>query len=941
MHRSSRAGSRLLLVLVFLSGAAGLIDEVVFTRRFVQIFGSTSWALSTVLAAFMAGFALGAYRWGQAADRKASAIRLYAKLELAIAVSALAIFLVLPRLMPLFQALYDLSSRSFASYTAARFLVLFGLVLVPTTCMGATLPVLARALHGSESRIGSSVGLIYAVNTLGAVFGTVLAGFALIELLGLTATVACASALNVLAALGVLVLLRGGVPAGAAETPVALPDAFDASLRRAALAATFVSGFASLGFEVVWTRILIFYVTGTTYAFTIMLATFLVGIALGSFVFSRGVDFEKRPRAAIAVAQILAALMALLVVWILSALPQGREYPRPEGPTWMAIVAKHFAWSFSVMLLPTVCIGGTFPVACRMAVRSPSSRSRDVGQVYTANTLGAILGSLGAGFLLVPLFGLERSNRILAGALALSASFLLVPVLRGWGRALGLVPAAAFAALLAIVPGRRQLIDLDPGEKLTFYREGSAATVGVVEEASGERRLLIDNIFVAGSHPLMLTDQKSLAHFPCLLHEDPRRVLSVGFGSGGASYSFTLYREVKEVDCVEIVPDVPAAADQFLGANHGILKNPKFRLILDDARSYLSLASGREKYDVIVSDCTDLSYRANADLYQREFFEACRRRLNPGGIMCVWLPLRHLSHEDFGAALGSFLASFPHGTLWYMLNLPSHYVLLLGKAEPLSIDIGRMNERLSRPEIRADLEEIGLADPIRVASCLLLDEKGMARLTEGAPRHTEDHPRLEFTVPRFARGAEREFENIEEMLPNRVSLRAVLPELAGRDPGSVALDDAVAQALIAGHVAALRYDDLPAFRNYGLAVLARPRAPDVRRLLGARRRRYERYAALAATEPRYVRDRASLDLLDGRFAEAAAGFLDASRARSGSPEATECLLGAAVAEREGGAGDGVRLLDEILATRDASAVVVQIARALRDGAPAAPAAGLR
>ena len=382
-----------LLGLVFLSGAAGLMIEVVFTRRLVQVFGSTSEAVATVLAAFMAGFAIGAAIWGRVADRFEHPVRVYAALEVAIGGAAVGLYLSLPALHPLFQQVYDLSGRRMVVYTSVRFLVLGFLLLLPTTCMGATLPVLAAAVSGTR-RVGRDVGLIYAVNTAGAVAGTLLAGFVLVEVLGMTRTVLVAAVLNLLAAGGVVLLLRDSRRQPISEAP----SRAAAPLRREALTATFLSGFCALGFEVVWTRILIFYITGTTYAFSTMLATFLVGISLGSFLFAP--PRRSRDEAASRVG-LGPRGSQRSSPW--GSCPSSRSspragvYPRPEGPGWVEILAGQFGQCFAVMILPTICIGGTFPVVCRM-VAGTGRTGADVGVVYSTNTVGAILGSVLTGF---------------------------------------------------------------------------------------------------------------------------------------------------------------------------------------------------------------------------------------------------------------------------------------------------------------------------------------------------------------------------------------------------------------------------------------------------------------------------------------------------------------------------------------------------------------
>lgn len=907
-----------LYLAVFLSGAAGLAVEVVFTRRLVQVFGSTSEAVSTVLAAFMGGFALGAWIWGRRADRSARPARVYAVLELLIGASSALIFAVLPALQPLFESVYALAGRGSLSFTLVRFAVLFVLLALPATGMGATLPVLAAAL-GDPRAAGRTVGRLYALNTAGAVVGTVAAGFVLVEALGLTRTILAAAACNALAALIAWVSAPAASLPREDEGTAAAPPS---PLLRPAVVAAFVSGFASLGFEVVWTRILILYITATTYAFSTMLATFLVGITLGSWLFARRADLERHPLLTLALCHAAAAVMAPGVVAILALFPQGRVYPRPEGPSWIGILLMQVAQCVLVMLPPTFCLGGAFPLACRLVAR-PGSFGRDVGRVYTANTAGAILGSLAAGFVLVPRIGLAGANRALAGVLVLSAAWLL----RKGGAALplALVPPGALLLMVVLLPSRALVMDLDPGQKAVFYEEASAATVAVVEEKTGERRLLIDNIFVAGSHSIMLTDQKSLAHVPCLLHPDPARVLTIGFGSGGASHSFTLYDEVKEVEAVEIVPEVLDASDRFPSVNHGVTRHPKFRAVLDDAKSYLSLSRG-PGYDVITSDCTDLSYRANADLYQREFFETCARRLNPGGIMCVWLPLRHLSRDDFATALDSFLAAFPDGTLWYMLNFPTHYVLLVGTDGPLSVDLPRLSERLRRPAIRTDLAEIGLTEPLRFASCLLLGPEGMKKLVAGAVPHTEDHPRLEFTVPRFDRGVEREYENLEEMLAFRTPLADVLPELARRKPGLLMRQDASARALLQGHVAMLKREFRVALRAYALAAMGDPAAKDVARLISFHERALE---ALLQRNPGPDADvdRAHLAFVRGKLEEASQLYA-AVLGRGIRP--AECHLGLAVVQTLRGE-EGREHFERAAAEPGASPLVVEVARGYLEG----------
>ena len=304
--------------------------------------------------------------------------------------------------------------------------------------------------------------------------------------------------------------------------------------------------------------------------------------------------------------------------------------------------------------------------------------------------------------------------------------------------------AAAFGA----ATWGRSLHRTQGTERLVYYAEGNTATVSVVSEVAGTKTLYIDKVPVAATDPIMLTDQKTLAHLPMLLHPDPRRVLTVGFGSGGASWSFARYDRLEAVDCLEIDPAVFGAAPHMKESNHEVWRDPRFRLIIEDARSYLAYT--REQYDIISTDCTDLRYKTNANLYTTDYFGLCRRRLRPDGMVVVWMPLGGLDEDVFKMALRTFRNVFPHATLWYLTNYPTHYALLVGSLAPLRIDVARALERLAEPDVREDLAEIRLDSPAKLFTSLVLDENAYGAYVGDGPINSDRYPYLEFLAPRRA-----------------------------------------------------------------------------------------------------------------------------------------------------------------------------------------------
>ena len=800
----------------FISGLSGLIYEVIWTRLLLTMFGASIYAVSTVLAAFMGGLALGSFLGGKLADRWSRLLLVYGILEICIALAALAVPTLQHASEPIYQALYQTNSASYLSLSLLRFFLTFLTLLIPTTCMGATLPLLARFLVLQSGTVGSRIGGLYAINTLGAVTGTFLAGFVLIAEFGIRQTTWIAATLSVIAGLVALILSwRFETSArGTAPVPDERASAWQPSGRQLPVGFTRflfvtygISGFVALGYQVFWTRTLVFqfmYLGNTTYAFSTMLTVFLIGLAAGSSLMSALVDRQRNPVSLYGILQVLTGLAGVFSLYLLSndLFGVGRlsTAVAQANPSWFKVVASAFLGTAITIGPATFLMGMAFPVVARLCVAHRVSVGTVIGRLYAVNTIGAILGSFAAGFVMIPFLGLSRGLLVLGLLNVINGTFVLLlnpNQSRSSRRAWGGVSLALVSGLWITLQGDYRFLPvysrLMPKfvSSIVEYREGPLATVTVADDAYGQRRIFVDGVFVAGTDLSFLTDQKSLAHIPMLLLEDPQSALTVGFGSGGASYSFLLYDEMKRLDCVEICETVPQMAHTLKQSNHGVLDewtggtfagqkfhDGRFQILLDDVRTYLRFTD--TKYDVIATDCTDLRYKSNASLYDVEYFALCKKRLTDNGMVVVWFPLTQLDEELFACAMKTFARVFPQMTIWHMQNVPTHYLLLLGTKEdqPLRVNLERLRERISRPEIRKDLEEVWLHQPEKLLSSYSWSAPNMIGDWDAvtARLNTEDSPYIEFEAPKTFVPSLELYSHLNRLYRRRSSIASLIED---------------------------------------------------------------------------------------------------------------------------------------------------------------------
>ncbi len=731
-----------------LSGASALVYEVVWMRQLRLTVGATTAAVSTLLAVYMGGLASGAALFGRLADRSRKPLRLYAVLEIAIGLYAV----LLPALTawsgPLYVSLAQGLSSDPALLIALRAAYGAAFLLPPTILMGGTLPVLARFIGRSEASFGRDLGTLYGVNLAGACFGSVAAAFLLIPFLGLQGATLAAVAVNL--GTGALAWFWSARPCHRPE-PVTVAEedsreAFHPSgfLRRLLHLTVFVSGFTTLGYEVLWTRVLLFAFTSTMQAFAVILATFLGGLALGSGLFAVVERRGARIRF-LSLALSLGGLLSLVLVptslraadiirWFASAASAG------EG----AITAAMVLSAGLVILLPATLMGFVFPMASRLLTRRVHLAGQGIGRAYVVNTAGAVLGSLATGFALIPLLGLKGSLILLA-SIQVATGWALLPWSGGRvavrrmavGTGFGLLAGFAGAALLLRGPNP---FDQVPMDRYIAHRDGVAASVSVIRNERGGKSLRIDG-FEAAASDSVSAYMGMMTHIPMLVHPDPRDLLVICFGTGTTAGAGLLYPGVS-IEVVDIDRNVLAMAGHFREVNRGVAENPRARLVVDDGRNFV--LTTRHRYDVITSEPMPPVFAGVTSLYSREYYALARQRLKPGGVLVQWLPFHLMTPAEARSILHTVQTVFPETTLWVQ-GLTG--IIVARCDAPVEIDLARLSARLAEHGLQSELARYGIRNAEQFVDLYMLGPASVRRLAGNAPLVTDDDPLLETHSP--------------------------------------------------------------------------------------------------------------------------------------------------------------------------------------------------
>lgn len=811
----------LVLACFFISGLTGLTYEILWTRMIVEIIGSAPFAISIVLTVFMGGLGLGSYLAGRSIDRVQNPRRLvglYGMLELIVGAYGILLPFLLVFFRPLYGILYNRLFEYFYAYQLLTFVGCFVLLIIPVTCMGATLPILSRFFVTRLSTLGTHVGRLYGFNTIGAAVGSLLCGFWLIYHLGVWGSLTFAIVLN--AIIGILCVVlsrtskarRDGVrkkgkrvqsePA-TSEFQVEVP-AKGVAEGWYALIIFGISGFCAMAYEVIWTKLLGLLVGPTTYSFTIVIVTFITGLALGSLFFGWLGDRVRNVMGLLLLTQVTAALFALFISQVMG-----------NSQIFFAKLIIHFKDHFALlslmkaavlflfMFFPTFSLGATFPLVGKIYTRSLASTGRSIGSAYAINSIGAVLGSFSAGFLLIPLMGKEKGlSLVLALQLLTVLGIMVHRGLKKWAK-LGhqttlAIPVLAGLFLVAFYPQwdrkmlstgkyhrffHKEIRDLgwltclfsgmgrfaNPDDKLLYFGDGIGGFTTVLDMSTDIFGNRSHNLFNSGkadasSRGDMMTQTLS-AHFPMLFHPDPKNVLVVGLASGITAGEM-LHYPLKRLDVVEINDKVIAASDFFLPWNNRVLANPKTNLIIQDGRAHLALTE--RTYDVISSEPSNPWMAGLAALFTEEFFTLAKERLNEGGIFVQFIHTYQMDWSTFSLVGRTFSKVFPNS--------------LLVRTDPSGLGVDFLlvgikgDERPQETVAARNMAYVGKSKNVnfldhRILYHLIVSEDLRALFGEGRV-NTDNHPWLEFSAPRLMHVED------ESIGPKIIERRAIYPRTA-------------------------------------------------------------------------------------------------------------------------------------------------------------------
>jgi spermidine synthase len=784
---------RVVAACFFLSGATGLIYEVLWARMLGLVFGATTLAVSTVLAAFMGGLALGSALAGRSGSGIRRPVRAYGLLEIGIALYALAV----PLLFSLVDNLYALIWQNFRPgsfvFSVWRFLLSCVVLLIPTTLMGATLPLLSAALIRSAGQTSTSVTRLYTRNLAGAICGSIVAGFLLLPIFGMRATIYIAAFINIL--IGVITILADRqTKTLSSETDARFATTMDESLFGIASAPTtrlsnawfwlfcaFISGFVTISTQVAWTRMLTMIIGSSTYAFSIVVALFLLGLSGGAYVIAH--KKVSTLQDTVLKVELITAVSLCLSLFMVNRIPaflitNGLRF---QVSSWSGLLALQIISVALLILLPAFLMGTVMPLVLVWAGTNPKSQAvRLVGRSYAVNTIGAIVGAFGAGFVLIPRFntrftilfaatlcvivagfayrpGVDVRDRDLRRAVAAGLTVVLIVMLFAVAPRMNLddLSVGAYDSLVRVLAKSRGAVDDEtanqPGpeiHKLLMYEEGPTSTVSVRQDWD-ITSMAINGRTNASDREDMPT-QVMLGQLPLLLAPSMKNALVVGYATGVTAGAM-LQSPIESLECVELEPATINGSRFFEHVNHHPLNDPRMHLIIDDARTYLRITPTR--YAMIVSEPSHPWVPGVANLFTREFFKLGRDRLNDDGIFIQWLQIYQLSTDSLRSVLATFHETFPHVLVfrvegaWKVKDL-----LLVGSKTPITMAgmRDRIKQRISDPRISAELARVNIKSEADVSAWYVCDESQLAPAVAGAVINTDDNMHIETTAPREA-----------------------------------------------------------------------------------------------------------------------------------------------------------------------------------------------
>ena len=762
----------------FISGAAGLIYEVVWDKYLALILGSTTYAHTLVLATFMAGLALGNFFLGSLADKIKNRLSFYAWLEIAVAVFGI----FTPNLFVFAKTIYLGIAKSFALNYAGilgvKFLVCALIMLIPTILMGGTLPVLSTQLTTSFKKRGETIARLYYINSAGAVLGTIAAGFYLIYRLGFSASITVAALLNLFAGLAALTVQKSCEKNGAAkeagekcfrrEPDTAEEENFySKKIIKFCLFAIFTSGAVAMLYEITWTRLLSLVFGASTYSFSLMLAAFICGITIGAHIISKYMPQTRRAFLVLGLCETAIGLSLIICLPFYERLPywfiqlSQMFSHRPE--TFSSFEASKFTLAFLVMLPSTIFLGMTLPLTGKIVSDKFNLLGKKIGLAFSINTAGNIAGALIAGLILLPLLGLQgimkfgiavnillgiaiialdntlKNNKKIAVSASLGALLLAYIVfLPGWNN-----------VVFTFQPFRQTSFGGSFGrfkkyaaenQNILFYKDGRDATVMVTRIQ--KRLQLFTNGKVEASTGTDMPTQAIMAHLPLILKPGAENVLAVGLASG-VTCGAALRHPIKSLDVLEICPSVAQATKYFKNFNHDPLSDKRLHLYLEDAKTFLQRID--KKYDLIISEPSNPWASGIGELFSTEYFNDCARRLNPAGLMAQWVQAYEIDEKTFQTILRTFCAVFPDVSLW---NISATDIIIIGSRRNHRIDLDESEKRMAVPSVKEDMARLNIKDLFTLLSLQIGSGETLGKyLNKNGPKNSDYFPIIEYNAP--------------------------------------------------------------------------------------------------------------------------------------------------------------------------------------------------
>ena len=752
----------LITAIFFASGAASLTLQVLWFKQLQFVLGSATVSVSVTVASFFFGLSLGSALGGRIADTVRRPLRTYGILELALAPVSLAVTVFLSHWSAWVGWMSPMLSVGSPFRLPLMVLVSLATLSLPTMLMGATLPFLVRSLTRRQTDLAHRIGFLYGSNTLGAAVGTLTVGFVLIGLWGVTGSARFAAAVYAcIGGLALMIARREAPLLPASEEPQAQTGrATEESGRASILMAIFAcSGFVAIAYEVVWFRFLTNISSASVFAFSGMLGTYLLGLVIGALVCAKFLAPRKDQLLRyFALVQILIAVSATLTMAMLGKArtiheilsPLVTALVPPQAQAFFGDDVSFFLTCVAAIALPTTLIGISFPLASELTVIRMSALGRRIGALYAFNTIGGVLGSLAAGFLLIPYLGSQwaLTALILMNVALFAATTLSQPELLKakslWRQGLMASAVIAVSFLLFAPHYLERPLTLFDGAQVLELRESKEATFAVLEyrdEAAGTyQQLVVNSKSYASNRPEGRRYMAAMGHYPILFHQAPAETaVVICIGTGTTVGAVSTHHELQSIDAVDLAQSVFDFAPYFVPINHEFYRNPKVHQIAADGRHFL--LGTKDSFDVITLEPPPPHDAGIVNLYTEEFYALAKRRMRPGGVLAQWVPMDIGRGELPKLILKAMLAQFKHVSLWMPSRMEG---VAIASNEPLRIDPAALRARMAEPAVAEDLAALGLSAPEDLLATFVAADQTLADFVRDVPSLTDDQPRIEY-----------------------------------------------------------------------------------------------------------------------------------------------------------------------------------------------------